>query len=170
MHEKKRAVTTAVLATIAALLFLYSVVALVPKAAAIVQGDPAASEGITYTFDAYSCESTERGFVGCRWQGTVTDNGELRAQYVTYRDDPPPNVTAGTKVAALWTIREPDSAWAIESVRSWLGTFGSLGVSLVMLILLLYATIYWWRKVARLGPTQVDLTEKGPRKQMSRSD
>lgn len=170
MQGKRRAVTTAALATVAALLFLYSVIALLPKAAAIVQGDPAASEGITYTFDAYTCESTESGFVGCRWQGTVTDNGELRARYVTYRDDPPPNVTSGTKVPALWTVREPDSAWAIESVRSWLGTFGSLGVSLVMFLALLYATVYWWRKASGFRSHHVDLRGKDPQKQTSRSD
>lgn len=150
MTAKRRALVTAILTTIAACGFAFSLAALGMGAETAIN-DGGTTEGVTYTFETYRCVGTSSQYQHCGWLGTVTSNGVVEAKNVEFRSNTSPTVSAGEQVQALWSYRDPLNAWNIEGSRAWLNTIASAIVSFVLLAIMLLLAIYWWRRFARDG-------------------
>ncbi len=153
MTAKRRALVTAILTTLAACGFAFSLAALGMGAESAIN-DGGTTEGVTYTFETYRCVGTSSQFQHCGWLGTVTSNGVVEAKNVEFRSNTSPTVTAGEQVQALWSYRDPLNAWNIEGSRAWLNTIASAAVSFVLMVIMAVLAVVWWRRFARDGQSK----------------
>ena len=151
MEAKARALRLALLATLAMILFGFTLAVTGPELSRSLSSPDAGSLGATYTFDTYSCVviSSDNRDTSCTWHGTVTVNGHIEATDVAYRDQAPEDAQPGDQVDALWSVSNPTIAWNLESSRAWLNMVGSTILAGVTFLLFLWATIYWWRQFAK---------------------
>ncbi len=145
----RRTLTVAVLATVGALAFALSVVALSIDLFDSVRADGARSIGVTYTFEQEKCAEGTPDFRDCRWEGTIRDGNAVLATNVRYVDSLPADVTPGKEINALWSSLDPTQAWSVETSRAWLNSIGALVVSAVMLVGLGITAVVWWRRYGR---------------------
>lgn len=148
MIKSRQTVTVAALATVGALLFAFSVVAMAIELGATIGEDKTRSIGVTFTFDGRQCVGAS-DFRRCRWPGTIRDGATVLQTDVTYVDSLPPNVAAGVQIGALWSPLNPTKAWSASTDRAWMNSVGALLVSSIMLALLSATAIVWWRRYGK---------------------
>ncbi len=161
MTDSRRALRIAVLSSLLALGFAFSLFAM-SRDSSMGIGDDDGSAGVIYTFDSYRCIGTSTQYQQCGWIGTVTSNGVVEATDVQYRDAVVEGVSPGYQVPALWSYRDPLNAWSIEGSRAWLNNVASAAASAVFLLAMLVSAIYWWRRFARDKATEAGAAPKEP--------
>jgi hypothetical protein len=147
MPDIRRTVTVAILATLGAIAFAFSVVALTWDLSDSIGADNARAIGVTYTFDNQRCVGETAEFRECRWTGTIRDGDEVLATNVKYADTLPPDLTVGTQINALWSSLNPTEAWSIETTRAWLNSIAALLISGVMFVALTATAFVSWRRL-----------------------
>lgn len=146
MTGSRRSLVTAILATLAALGFAFSVFAITSTANFSSNSE---DDAVTYTFVSYHCVGSAPEQQLCGWSGTVTSNGIVEQTGVTYRDTIPVEVSRGYQVPALWSYRDPLNAWSIEGSQAWLNTLANTGASFTFFVIMAIVAIYWWRRFVR---------------------
>ncbi len=158
MTGSRRSRVTAILTTLLAIGFAFSIFAMVRDANFGANNH----EGtVVYTFDQYRCVGTATE-QSCRWTGTVTSDGIVEATNVTYRAAVAIEVDTGYQVPALWSYRDPLNAWSIDGSREWLNTFASTSASLIFFVAMMVASIYWWRRYGREKRPEATSASKKP--------
>ncbi len=158
MTGSRRSLVTAILASLAAIGFVFSIFAMVSDANFGINNH----EGtVVYTFDQYRCVETAPE-QQCEWIGTVTNNGIVEATNVAYREAVGIEVSDGYQVPALWSYRDPLNAWSIEGSRAWLNTLTTTAASLIFLVAMMVASIYWWRRYGREKRAEATSASKKP--------
>ncbi len=158
MTGSRRSLVTAILATLAAIGFAFSIFAMVRAANFGADNHEGA---VVYTFDQYRCVGTAPE-QSCGWIGTVTNDGIVEATNVAYREAVATEVVTGYQVSALWSYRDPSNAWSIEGSRAWLNTFANTSASLIFLVAMMVASIYWWRRYGREKRAEATSASKKP--------
>jgi|GEM_PF-2014938 len=158
MTDTRRTVTVAILSTVGAIAFAFSIVALALDLVDSIGANNARSIGVTYTFDEQRCVGETPDFRECRWTGTIRDGDEVLATKVNYADTLPADLTVGKQINALWSSLDPTEAWSVETTRAWLNSIGALLVSGVMFVVLAATAFVWWR---RFGSERHDSDTKG---------
>ncbi len=154
MTGPRRSRVTAILATLAAVGFAFSIFAMARDARAH-------EHAVVYTFDQYRCVGTEPE-QSCEWIGTVTIDGILKSTNVAYREAADIEVSTGDQVPALWSYRDPLNAWSIDGSRAWLNTFANISTSVIFLVAMMVASIYWWRRYGREKRAEATAASKKP--------
>ncbi len=154
MTGSRRSLVTAILATLAAIGFAFSILAMVRDARTH-------EHAVVYTFDEYRCVGAEPE-QSCEWIGTVTDDGKINATNVAYREAEVLEVGIGDQVPALWSYRDPLNAWSIDGSRAWLNTLTNMSASVIFLVATMVASIYWWRRFGREKHAEATSASKKP--------
>ena len=150
MTRSRQTATLAALATVGALLFAFSVVALALDLSNSIGENKGRSIGVTFTFDKEQCVggNVAASFSRCRWSGTSRDGAAVLATDVTYVDTLPPDIAVGKQISALWSSLNPTQAWSVDTARAWLNSISAFLVSSIMLVILGATAIIWWRRYA----------------------
>ncbi|MGV1036477.1 MAG: hypothetical protein ACOYD0_05555 [Candidatus Nanopelagicales bacterium] len=151
MEATRRALRVATACTVAMLMFGMTLLLLTPGLKDSFGAHRGHGVGVSYTFDSYRCVGGNSQFRNCEWLGTVNipENSftvGVVQKNVVYRDNAPANVREGLIVEALWTAKDPESAYALSASNAWLNTLASAIAAGLLFLLFLFLTIMWWRK------------------------
>ncbi|MFA7265024.1 MAG: hypothetical protein WC054_01815 [Candidatus Nanopelagicales bacterium] len=161
MTDSRRALRIAILSSLLALGFAFSLFAMA-RDSSMGLGNDDGSAGVIYTFDEYWCSGTTTQYQQCAWIGTVTSNGVVEATDVQFRDAVVEGVSPGYQVPALWSYRDPLNAWSIEGSRAWLNNVASTVAAAVFMLAMLVSAIYWWRRFGRDKAEEATAAPKEP--------
>lgn|GEM_PF-2028971 len=145
-----RSIRLAALCLLATLAFGITLCLLTPSLSKLLNARDGRGYGVSYTFDHQQCVGGTSSFSRCTWRGTVTnDSNQVVGTNVIFRDAAPSDVQVGTTVDALWSDRDPNSAFDLSASRAWLNTLYSAIVSTICFAVLLVMFGYWARRALR---------------------